>query len=563
MRPIYLFPHIPKTGGAAFITNGDISLPPSQRLRLNHTYRQFYYDPRTGALCFYEKEEDLNHLIQSLTQEEKEKIRFINGHDLCYGLHKQFPQEARYFLFVRDPIARTISLYNYHRYQRDFLLKMEKMDEVHKRIAILSDQIFLIDGQVPSFEEWLEKSYDAGHPFYFSMSRFLQNYGYLDPDGCLDQMFEKFYFIGITETMKDDELYLYHKIGIRRFWADRNCSKPYVVYEKLSTQIQERIREKNQKDFALYERAKMVNLRFKTQAQHQFKSTLKRMEWMKRKSFFFEKSIPPIKNILRPIVRKMRKVLFKPQGDYERFTPQIPDIPTALEHYRRYTFAAPFVKNLSVLDLACGEGFGSSILAAHASEVVGMDCCVRTIIQAKKKYTQENLSFLVGSMIQFPFARERKFDVIVCFEALEHIVDQRACLKEMKNHLKKEGMLILSTPNRPVYSRNGAHKNPYHLKELDFRELNSLLSSCFSHVKIYGQKTIHFSHIFPMDCSSNPFMDFAMRDPNPPYFVCLASDHLVNDSPGRFYFSDSRFPDHLPFANTNIVLPPERPLDEN
>ena len=72
---------------------------------------------------------------------------------------------------------------------------------------------------------------------------------------------------------------------------------------------------------------------------------------------------------------------YSPKGGYdftgERFVPQQTDPLLALEHYHRYCFAARFAKNRRVLDIACGEGYGSAFLAKWASEVVGIDSDAR------------------------------------------------------------------------------------------------------------------------------------------------------------------------------------------
>lgn len=304
MRPLYLFPHLPKTGGAAVLQNAERFFPRSKCLRLNHTHRQYYYHPTTEELCFYERDDDWEKLIGSLTLEEKTNVEFASGHDLPYGFHRHFPQEARYFLFIREPIARTISLYNYQRYQRDVLDRMKRWDESHRRLALFSDRWFLIDGKVPSFEEWLDQSYDRDYPFYFTMTRSLQQLGYLEGNS-IDRMFEKFFFVGITNTMNEDELFLYDRIGIGSFWANRNASHPYVLYKNLERRIQEKIHEKNGPDFELYKKGLQINREFK-EKKSDWPQIVKRMEWAKKRAYVKEAIFPLIKRCLRPIWTRIR-----------------------------------------------------------------------------------------------------------------------------------------------------------------------------------------------------------------------------------------------------------------
>lgn len=293
MKFLYLFPHIPKTGGAALFENVERSLPRSECLRLNCTHRQYYHDPRTGDLHFYERPEDFKSLLNSLNQEERSKFRFLSGHDLSFGLHQEFPQPVRYFTFIREPIARTISLYNYQLYQHEFLKKMRNMDESHRRLELFSQKWFLRNGKIPSFEEWLVESYDNDYHFYWTMSRFLKHYGFLD------NMAEKFFFIGLTETMEEDELYMYSKMGIRRFWANRNASFPYV--SQLHARTIDLIRQKNKDDFAIYEQAKVLNHAFKKK-EREFYQIVEKMRSKKRRSYLKEKALIPLYYKLREYV---------------------------------------------------------------------------------------------------------------------------------------------------------------------------------------------------------------------------------------------------------------------
>ncbi len=229
---------------------------------------------------------------------------------------------------------------------------------------------------------------------------------------------------------------------------------------------------------------------------------------------------------------------------YERMEPNLPDERTVLEHIRRYTLASNWVQNKVVLDLACGEGYGSSMLAARAKEVIGIDLCKETIAAATRKYAKNHLTFEVGSMTHFPFNGGKTFDVIVCFEALEHIQEHEECFSEIKRHLKPGGLLILSTPNRPVYSPPGGNQNPFHFKELDYEELQTLFGRYFRHFQCFGQQTYLFSNIYPLDGSPNCFLDDVLKDPHPPYFFCLGSDEVIQIE--KNYHPDPRFPDWMP-----------------
>ena len=79
----------------------------------------------------------------------------------------------------------------------------------------------------------------------------------------------------------------------------------------------------------------------------------------------------------------------------ERFIPGIEDEQLEIEHFQRYISVLPLVENKIVLDAACGEGYGSCMMAAKASRVYGLDINAETIEAAKTKYQEyQNINFL-------------------------------------------------------------------------------------------------------------------------------------------------------------------------
>src|SRR4051812_38806208 len=99
-----------------------------------------------------------------------------------------------------------------------------------------------------------------------------------------------------------------------------------------------------------------------------------------------------------------------------------------IEHWHRYHFASRWVKGKRVLDLACGEGYGSALLARHAQSVTGVDVSPQAIEHARRVYGKlGNADFTVGSATSIP-AAGASFDVAVSFETLEHIHEQEQFL---------------------------------------------------------------------------------------------------------------------------------------
>ena len=173
----------------------------------------------------------------------------------------------------------------------------------------------------------------------------------------------------------------------------------------------------------------------------------------------------------------------------ERFVPQCQG-EIAAEHYHRYFFASGFVAGKRVLDIASGEGYGTHILAQSAAHVTGVDISPEAVATATQKYAGDRVAFLQGSAATIP-QPDAAVDVVVSFETLEHLSEQEAMLSEIRRVLRQDGLLIISTPNKPLYSRQG--DNPFHVKELCREEFVSLLKSRFAHVSLLGQKVMYGS----------------------------------------------------------------------
>lgn len=160
------------------------------------------------------------------------------------------------------------------------------------------------------------------------------------------------------------------------------------------------------------------------------------------------------------------------------------------EHLVRYLFAAQFVRGKTVLDVACGSGYGTALLARHQAEsVAGLDNSREAVEYAQQHYALPNVSFTLGNAEQLPFP-DASFDVVVSFETIEHVREYEVFLQELKRVLKPTGLLILSTPNKDVYPAG----NPFHIKEFRIPELEQLLGNYFSNVRLEYQDHV-LSHV--------------------------------------------------------------------
>ncbi|MBQ6644479.1 MAG: glycosyltransferase [Saccharopolyspora sp.] len=184
----------------------------------------------------------------------------------------------------------------------------------------------------------------------------------------------------------------------------------------------------------------------------------------------------------------------------ERCVPWADDVQVIYEHYHRYALAARFVRGKRVLDLACGEGYGAALLAAEGAEVVGLDVDPAAVQHATRRYGGRGVSFRTGSITDpAALAEEKPFDVVVCFEAIEHVEDHDAVLALVRSSLQQGGLFLVSTPDTTIYQHAHGNDNPFHAKELSAAEFDSLLEGAFRHVAVLKQNTAVGSVLAPAD----------------------------------------------------------------
>ena len=220
-------------------------------------------------------------------------------------------------------------------------------------------------------------------------------------------------------------------------------------------------------------------------------------------------------------------------GYFDRFS---------IEHLHRYAIAHELASGRDVLDIACGEGYGSNLLSGSAKSVVGVDIDQEIVRHAISKYRSANLEFRHGSADSIPLP-DASVDVVVSFETLEHHDKHDEMYAEIKRVLRKDGVLIISTPDKYFFSDETGHRNEYHVKELYLSEFTELNQRYFKTTRFVSQKFILGSIV----CDQTPQNELRFIEGNhqtlsssskivaPIYQICIASDNEVSSIGSSFF----------------------------
>jgi SAM-dependent methyltransferase len=227
----------------------------------------------------------------------------------------------------------------------------------------------------------------------------------------------------------------------------------------------------------------------------------------------------------------------------ERYVPGVDGLEQIYaEHMSRYAFASQLAGGGHVLDVGCGCGYGAHYLGTSGADlVVGFDLSSEAIRYAKERYGGPNVQFAV--MDTYSLAFDGAFDLVTCFEVIEHVEFPERALREIHTVLTKDGVLLISTPNKLNYVAGGeGGSNPFHFREYEQAEFGDLLHSIFPCVQMYGQlwsDSVILKPVIPTSTEESvvarPLPDeegprcenLALGDPV--YFMAICAKHDLGD----------------------------------
>ena len=163
-------------------------------------------------------------------------------------------------------------------------------------------------------------------------------------------------------------------------------------------------------------------------------------------------------------------------------------------HISRYSFARErikHIKNNSILDIACGVGYGSKHLSELPNTyVIGVDKSKEALLIANEKFKSDNITFVEDDCLNpINISKYDKYDIIISFETLEHLKNPGKFLQTCYDKLNDDGTYIVSTPNACVTSPDGTVTWEYHEIEYKADEFVKLLSDTgFEVIELYGQE---------------------------------------------------------------------------
>lgn len=141
--------------------------------------------------------------------------------------------------------------------------------------------------------------------------------------------------------------------------------------------------------------------------------------------------------------------------------------------------AKPYIKG-DVLELGVGEGRGLRILAHSADSYTALDKIKDSLDKLEPEFP--DVRFIHSNIPPIRELESDSFDVIVSFQVIEHIKNDKLFVEEISRLLRPGGTCLISTPN----IKKTLSRNPWHVREYTHQELHDLCAPYFSHIQVKG-----------------------------------------------------------------------------
>jgi 2-polyprenyl-3-methyl-5-hydroxy-6-metoxy-1,4-benzoquinol methylase len=228
------------------------------------------------------------------------------------------------------------------------------------------------------------------------------------------------------------------------------------------------------------------------------------------------------------------------KNDAERWIPGFIHATTDYDHIARYKLACEFVNEKNVLDIACGVGRGTRMMAddGKAAFVTGCDISENTVRYAKHRNKHDLVKFDVKNAEMFSMVNT--FDVAISFETIEHLKDYKKFVDNIARSLKANGLFIVSTPIS-AKSFDAKPSNPYHVQEWGFNEFQNMISEFFEIKKVYVQLYAEKVPPPPLPSYFKRLVNFIVRK--------LKAPTVVTEVPFNHYSTLEEFTGQYPISD--------------
>ncbi len=152
-------------------------------------------------------------------------------------------------------------------------------------------------------------------------------------------------------------------------------------------------------------------------------------------------------------------------------------------HKFAYEYVQEFVEHKSVIDVGCGTGYGCKILAEKAKSVHGIDNNKEAINYCHENYAAPNIEYLEKDANSLEL--DKQFDIAVTFQVIEHMLDLNKFIAQLKQVVKPDGIVFISTPNVRQAQRE-KDANPFHFNEMNYTQFQKLIRENFLSFEILG-----------------------------------------------------------------------------